>query len=175
MGEDIVATELLFPRNHKITPYSIGALLSAGHFKVPVLKKPKLLIIPTGSELVEQHKVSLKNLKPGEVIETNSHVLGKLAEAIGAAYIRHGRIMDDEEHIRSAVKQALADDMDMVLIIGGSSAGSEDYAKPVIGSLGEILVHGVTIMPGKPVIIGDVGGKPVFGIPGYPVFGHYRL
>ncbi len=169
MGEDIVATELLFPRNHKITPYSLGALLSAGHFAVKVMRKPRILIIPTGSELVEQDKVVLADLKPGQVIETNSHVLGKLAEACGAGYIRNDRIMDDEQKIRSAAEDALAGDVDMVLVIGGSSAGSEDYAKPVIDALGEILVHGVTIMPGKPVIIGAAGEKPVFGIPGYPV------
>ena len=169
MGEDIVATELLFPRNHKITPYCIGALLSAGHFTVPVLKKPHLFIIPTGNELVEQHRVVLNELKPGQVIETNSHVVGKLAEACGASYTRHDRIMDDEHQIKDAVVKALSENADMVLIMGGSSAGSEDYAKPVIEAVGEILIHGVTIMPGKPVIIGKTGDKPIFGIPGYPV------
>ncbi len=170
VGEDIVATELIFPRNHKISPYSVGALLSAGVFTVPVLKKPRLLIIPTGSELVEwQHLRQLSDLKPGQVIETNSHALGRLAEDCGGCFVRHEKIMDDEGKIRHAVKNALEADFDMVLILGGSSAGSHDYARPVIGSLGEILVHGVTIMPGKPVIIGDANSKPVFGIPGYPV------
>ena len=170
MGEDIVATELIFPRNHKITPYSVGALLSAGVFTVAALKKPRLMIIPTGSELVEWQTIGkLKDLRPGQVIETNSHTLGGLVHACGGCFVRNDHIMDDEEKIRFAVKNALETDFDMVLILGGSSAGSHDYALPVISSLGEILVHGVTIMPGKPIIIGESRRKPVLGIPGYPV------
>lgn len=169
MGEDIVATELLFPRHHKITPYSIGALLAAGVFKVTVIVQPRVLIIPTGSELVEWDKASPQDLKPGQVIETNSHVMGKLVESCGGTFVRHSRVMDDIKKIKSAVNSALSDKFDIILILGGSSAGSEDYAKGVIGDLGEVLVHGVTIMPGKPVIMGTIKEKPIFGIPGYPV------
>ncbi len=169
MGEDIVATELLFPRNYEITPYSLGALLSAGIFSVSVVKSPELLIIPTGSELVEWRNTSIDDLKPGQVIETNSFVLGKLIESCGGCYVRHEKVMDNLEKIKLAVNSALSDAFDMILILGGSSAGSEDYAERVIADLGETLVHGVTIMPGKPVIIGDVNETPVFGIPGYPV------
>jgi len=169
MGEDIVATELLFPRNYEITPYSLGALLSAGIFSVSVVKSPELLIIPTGSELVEWRNTSIDDLKPGQVIETNSFVLGKLIESCGGCYVRHEKVMDNLEKIKLAVNSALSDAFDMILILGGSSAGSEDYAERVISDLGETLVHGVTIMPGKPVIIGDVNETPIFGIPGYPV------
>jgi len=169
VGEDIVATELLFARNHVITPYCLGALLSGGIFSVSVRRKPKLLIIPTGSELVDWQSASLDDLEPGRIFETNSFVLGKLAESCGGTFVRHPMLMDDPQRIRQAVIDAVNGDFDMVLINGGSSAGSEDFAKPVITELGEVLVHGVTIMPGKPVIIGDVSGKPVFGIPGYPV------
>ncbi len=169
MGEDIVATEMLFPQNHVITPYCIGALLSAGILKVSVRKRPSVLIIPTGSELVDWRSLDFKNLAPGQVLETNSYVLGKLTESCGGAYKKHDRLHDDLETIKDAARQGVEDDFDIVLIIGGSSAGSEDYARPVISDLGQVLVHGVTIMPGKPVIIGDIRGKPVFGIPGYPV------
>ena len=169
VGEDIVATELLFARNHRITPYCLGALLSGGVFTVNVRKKPKILIIPTGSELVDWQSEGSSDLKPGQIFETNSFVLGKLAESCGAVYVRHDMLMDDPDKIRLAVEAAVAADFDMVLIGGGSSAGSADFSKPVITALGEILVHGVTIMPGKPVIIGDIAGKPVYGIPGYPV------
>ena len=169
MGEDIVATELLFPRHHKITPYSIGALLSAGLFSVSVIKKPSILIIPTGSELVEPTPDVLKTFQPGQVIETNSYVLANLVKTCGGSFTKHPRVMDDEDKITSVVEKAAAAEFDMILILGGSSAGSEDYAKRVISHLGEVLVHGVTIMPGKPVIIGTVKDKPVFGIPGYPV------
>jgi len=169
MGEDIVATELLFPRNHVITPYCIGALLSGGIFSVSVRKKPRVLIIPTGSELVDWNETEIDQLKPGQVLETNSFVLGKLVESSGGVYERHDKIKDDAGKIKKALIKAVKREYDIVLIIGGSSAGSEDFAKSVILEAGEVLVHGVTIMPGKPVVIGAVNNKPVFGIPGYPV------
>lgn len=169
MGEDIVATELLFPQNHVITPYCVGALLSGGIFSVPVRKKPKVLIIPTGTELVSLQNASIKNLLPGQVIETNAFVLGKLIELCGGIYQRHELVRDDPEKIKKAVYDAAKSDFSIILIIGGSSAGSKDFAKGVISDLGEVLVHGVTIMPGKPVIIGVINEKPVFGIPGYQV------
>ncbi len=169
MGEDIVATELLFPRNHLVTPYCVGALLSGGAFSVPVKRKPRVLIIPTGSELVDWRTASPEDLAPGKVLETNAYVLGKLVEEWGGAYERHEKLGDDLDRIRGAVSEAIAGGFDMVLILGGSSAGSEDYASDAITQLGEVLVHGVTIMPGKPVIIGSVEDRPVFGVPGYPV------
>lgn len=169
MGEDIVATELLFPQNHAVTPYCVGALLSGGVFSLSVRKKPKILIMPTGTELVDWRNFDMEDLKPGQVLETNSFVLGKLAESCGGRYVRNEMLADDLETIKQSVCSAAASDFDIILIIGGSSAGSEDYAKPVIASLGEVLVHGVTIMPGKPVIMGAINEKPVMGIPGYPV------
>jgi putative molybdopterin biosynthesis protein len=169
VGEDIVATELLFPQNHVITPYCVGALLSGGIFSVSVRQKPKILVIPTGSELVDWRKSSFEDLQPGQVLETNSFVLGKLIESYGGAHARHQIIRDDLPQIKQAVEEAVNGDFNMVLMVGGSSAGSEDYTKDVISDLGRVLVHGVTIMPGKPVIIGAVKDKPVFGIPGYPV------
>lgn len=168
MGEDIVATELLFPRNHLITPYCIGAIISAGVFSVVVRRKPKVLIIPTGSELVDWRQTDIASLQPGQVLETNSYVLGKLTEACGGSWTKHDTVMDDVNNIKQIVTDAIPE-YDMILTIGGSSAGSEDYAKAVISDLGEILIHGVTIMPGKPVIIGKIHQKPVIGIPGYPV------
>ncbi|MBU1162973.1 MAG: molybdopterin biosynthesis protein, partial [Proteobacteria bacterium] len=97
MGEDIVATELLFPQNHVITPYCLGALLSGGIFSVPVKKKPKALIIPTGSEIVDWRKAVIEDIKPGQALETNSFVLGKLIESCGGSFIRHEIIKDDME------------------------------------------------------------------------------
>ena len=170
MGEDIVATELLFPRGHKVDAYSMGALLSGGIFQVQVHKRPKVLIIPTGSELKQWEDIKTETLEPGDVIESNSTVLGHLCKRFGADFERHTMLRDDLEKIKDAVKQAASDaQYDMVMIIGGSSAGSMDFAKPVISELGEVFVHGVTMMPGKPVLFGKVLGTPVFGIPGYPV------
>ncbi|MCP3874989.1 MAG: molybdopterin biosynthesis protein [Desulfobacteraceae bacterium] len=169
MGEDIVATKLLFPRGHRINSYSLGALLSGGIFQVDVYKLPKVLIIPTGSELKQWHEINIDQLKPGDVVESNSSVLGGLCEDFGARFERHPMLKDNLENIKKAVKTAAKQDYDMICIIGGSSAGSEDFAKPVISSLGEVYVHGVTMMPGKPLMFGRVSDTPIFGIPGYPV------
>jgi len=169
VGEDIVATELLFPHNHVITPYCVGALLSGGIFAVPVSKKPKILVIPTGSELVDWRETSLEDLKPGQVLETNSFVLGKLIESCGGTFTRHDMLTDDPKKLKQAILDAVNGDFNMVLTVGGSSAGSEDYTRNVIDDLGHVMIHGVTIMPGKPVIIGAIKDKPIFGIPGYPV------
>ncbi len=103
------------------------------------------------------------------MLETNAYVLEKMVATCGGEAVRHDRVMDDLDLIRQTVADAVAGDLDMVMTIGGSSAGSEDYALPVLQELGELLVHGVTIMPGKPVILGDIQNKPFFGIPGYPV------
>jgi len=169
MGEDIVATELLFPRNHEITAYCVGALLSAGVFEVAVHRKPKVLIVPTGSELVDWRSDAPTALKPGQVLESNSYVLGSLVDRYGGRFEKHSKMSDDLDAIAAATAEGLQQGFDAVLIIGGSSAGSEDYGRQVIERLGEILVHGVTMMPGKPMILGRVDAKPVFGMPGYPV------
>jgi len=168
MGEDIVATKILFPRGHQINSYSLGALLAGGIFQVSVYKQPRVMIIPTGSELKQWQDVRPDEMKPGDVVESNSTVLGGLCQDHGAYFEIHPMLKDDLGTIQAAVEKA-AGLYDMVCIIGGSSAGSKDFARPVIASLGEVYVHGVTMMPGKPVLFGKVGQVPVFGIPGYPV------
>ena len=170
MGEDIVATELLFPRNTRIDAYALGALLSGGVFRVTVMKQPRVLIIPTGSELKQWRQVEKNGLEPGDVVQSNAEVLFELCREYGATAQIHPMIRDDLDSITQGVREAAENrNFEMILIIGGSSAGSMDYARPVIESLGTIHVHGVTMMPGKPLIIGSVNDLPVFGIPGYPV------
>lgn len=169
MGEDIVATEMLFARYHKITPYCIGALLSAGHFEVKVLKKPWVVILPTGSEIVDWQKSASIDLQPGQVLDSNAYVLAGLVQRVGGRSKRCDVMADDIQKISDQLQKTLNDGADIVLIVGGSSAGSEDYARTIIEQHGEVLVHGVTMMPGKPTIVGRVDGTPVFGMPGYPV------
>ncbi len=169
MGEDIVATEMLFARQHQVTPYCVGALLAAGVFEVAVHRRPRVAILPTGPELVDWRTTTPEALRPGQVIESNTYVLGAMVEAAGGIYARKELLGDDVATIQEAVRAALDKDFDAVMIVGGSSAGSEDFGRAVISNLGQVLVHGVTMMPGKPVIVGDVAGKPVFGMPGYPV------
>lgn len=169
MGEDIVATKLLFPTGQKMNSHALGALLSGGIFKVAVYKKPRVLIIPTGSELLQWQNVVPGQMRPGDVVESNSAVLGGLCLDHGAEFDVHPMLKDNLSGITRAVDGAVDGSYDMVCIIGGSSAGSEDFARPTVASLGEVLVHGVTMMPGKPLLFGKVKEKPVFGIPGYPV------
>lgn len=164
VGEDIVATELLFPQSHRITPYCLGALLGGGVFEVPVKERPGVVIIPTGSEVIRG-----RDPAPGEVIESNSAVLGGLVQACGGRPVHHPILPDSYGEILKGLSNAVAGKDHIILLIAGSSAGSEDYSAKVIGELGEILVHGVTMMPGKPTILGIIQDKPVIGIPGYPV------
>jgi molybdopterin molybdotransferase/putative molybdopterin biosynthesis protein len=170
VGEDIVATQLLLPQNHRIRPYDVGALVSAGVFSVKVLQKPRVVIIPTGSELV--HHRDLKEtdaLGKGQIIEYNSLILAGLIRECDGIPIVYDIVPDVEDKIRNALTHAIESDAHVVMINAGSSAGSKDYTVHMIGEMGEILVHGVAMMPGKPTILGIAGGKPVVGNPGYAV------
>ncbi|NVM56844.1 MAG: molybdopterin biosynthesis protein [Desulfobacterales bacterium] len=169
VGEDIVATELILPQNHVITPYEIGALLNGGIFNVTVKQKPGVLIIPTGSELIAPQDIGTNTLLPGRVVESNSAILGALIEACGGEYLGHPIVPDIFEEILKGVRRATEGVAHIVIISAGSSAGSEDYTAGVIRQLGEVLVHGVTMMPGKPTVLGIINNKPVIGNPGYTV------
>ncbi len=168
VGEDIVATELLFPTGHQIRPADVAALITGGCATVTVRKRPRVVIIPTGSELIRLEE-DQNAVPPGKIIESNSAVLAGLAEQAGAEVELTPIISDDFNSIQNHLQAVVATDADLVIINAGSSAGSADYTVRIIEQLGEVLVHGVTIMPGKPTIIGVINNKPVFGIPGYPV------
>ncbi len=164
VGEDVVATELLLTRWHRLRPYDLGALLAAGHREINVLARPRVAIIPTGDELLGPDD----EFQPGRIVEFNSTVLsGLIHEAGGSARVL-ASVADDPEKLKSALHSALADH-DMVAIIAGSSAGEHDFTAEVIEGTGELLVHGIDVMPGKPAILGIVSNKPVVGVPGYPV------
>jgi len=164
IGEDIVATELILPENQKVRPVDIGAMLAGGHIDVKVRRKPKVIIIPTGDEIVEPGS----ELKRGDIIEYNSRVLGGLVSEWGGEYGRYRIVPDSLEELKKAVLDAHAMG-DIIVVNAGSSAGSEDFTAEAIRGLGEVLLHGINIKPGKPVILGIINGKPVLGIPGYPV------
>lgn len=170
VGEDIVATELLLPQNHCITPYDLGALLGAGIVSVAVRPKPKVAILPTGSELISADKLTQGTLPaPGQIIEYNSVVLAGLIRQWGGDPVFHPVVPDELSLLRDSIEEALAGGADMVVVIAGSSAGSEDLTAAVVEEIGEVLVHGISMMPGKPTILGVVRGRPVIGNPGYPV------
>lgn len=167
MGEDMVATQLVLPAGHTMRPVDVGAVAACGHASIRVSRKPKVAIIPTGSELVPVgHAV-----KPGEIIEFNSIVLAAQIYSWGGEATRYPIVSDDFDEIRKQVSE-IAQDYDLILLNAGSSAGSEDFSARVVESLGELYVHGVAVRPGHPVIIGVIGEKtqrPIIGVPGYPV------
>ncbi len=164
VGEDLVAGEMILPENHLIRPYDMGSLLAGGVWTLCVRAKPQITVIPTGSELVEPGSF----IKEGNIVEFNSTVLEGLITEDGADFVGSPILSDIYETLRSGLLRGLASS-DMVLIIAGSSAGSHDFTATLLNDAGEVLVHGITIMPGKPTILGLVQGKPVIGIPGYPV------
>ncbi|GIW43053.1 MAG: LysR family transcriptional regulator [Candidatus Binatia bacterium] len=164
VGEDIVLSEPLLPRGHKIRPYDIGALLAAGHLQVPVARKPRVAIIPTGSELVEPGDP----LPPGAIIEFNSRMTAAFLSEWGAEPTRYPPVPDDPKAIEQNLERAV-EGHDIVVLIAGSSAGERDHTVETLRHAGEVLVHGIDIMPGKPAICARVKGKPVLGLPGYPV------
>lgn len=164
VGEDIVAGEMLLAGNHKIRPIDIGVLLSGGIVEIEAIKKPKAGIIPTGTEIIEADQVP----REGDIIESNSRMFAAMTESSGGIPRRYPPIPDDYEKIKHAVQKAVKEN-DIVIVNAGSSAGTEDYTVHILKELGEVLVHGVAIKPGKPVILSIVEGKPVIGLPGYPV------
>lgn len=167
VGEDIVAGELILPVNHMLRPADLGALLAAMVTSVKVYRRPRVWIQPTGDELVSPYEA--ESIKPGQIIEFNGTILASLVKNCHGEPILKGIVPDRPEAIRKSIMEACRSDVDVVLVNAGSSAGSEDYTVHIINELGTVFVHGVTMMPGKPVIIGEVMGKPVFGVPGYPV------
>ena len=164
MGEDMVATELILPEGHSLTPVDLGAIAGCGLGAVEVRQRPRVAVIPTGSELVPPGRA----VKPGEIIEFNSLMLCGMVREWGGEANRTGIVPDDFPAIRAAVEEAVATH-DVVVINAGSSAGSEDFTAAIVRELGELLVHGIAIRPGHPVVLGIVRGRPVIGIPGYPV------
>jgi len=168
IGEDVIATEMVFPENHKITSYDLGALLACGYQEIKVKKKPKVLIIPTGSELLETEQTDLNQNVPAGIIESNSYVLSGLIIEDGGDPVRHPIVKDDPLKIKDALLSNY-EGIDLILIIAGSSAGSEDYTRSIIEESGEVFVHGISMMPGKPTLMGRFKDRPIIGIPGYPV------
>ncbi len=164
LGEDIVATELVLPAAHTLRPVDIAAAAAAGHASLDVRQPPRVVVLPTGSELVPPGAAA----GPGQIVDSNSLMLAATAREWGADAERSSPIPDDFARLRAAVDAAL-DRADIVVINAGSSAGSEDFTARVVAELGEVFVHGVAIRPGHPVVLGLARGRAVVGIPGYPV------
>ena len=174
VGEDIVAGEMVLPSCHEIRAVDISVLLAAGVRRISVIRRPVVGIIPTGDEMVSHAEITeggeggCPGPEDGKIVETNSWMFEGLTRENGGEPRRYGIIPDRPELLEEAVLKAVQE-CDIVIVNAGSSAGRDDYAVHVIRKLGEVLTHGVSIKPGKPVILGKVKGKPVIGLPGYPV------
>ena len=162
-GEDIRAGELVLPKGHQVRPFDTGALATYGITRVKV-RSVRVGIIPTGSDLVPLGVVPA----PGQTVETNTLMAEAYLTRMGATCRRYGIVPDDPDLIQRALEEAVAEN-DLVILSAGSSAGSRDYSADVVGALGEIIFHGIAVRPGKPVLLARVDGKPVLGMPGYPV------
>lgn len=183
LGEDIVATQLVLPTGHTLRPVDLGAIAASGHQAIRVARKPKVAILPTGTELVP---IGSK-LKAGDILEYNSLVLAAQIKSMGGEPTRYPITEDDFDLICETVQKA-AQTHDLVLLNAGSSAGAEDFSSKVVEKLGALLVHGVAVRPGHPVILGMINKEsgirnqglgnlvpspssltPIIGVPGYPV------
>ncbi len=163
--EDIKKGETVLHAGHRLRPQDIGALAGIGITTVSVFKMPLVSIISTGDEIVPPDEP----LGPGKVRDINSYNLYGLIKESGGIPKKMGIIRDEPEKLKAVLTEALSTS-DMVLITGGSSVGERDYTARLINELGSpgIIFHGVAIKPGKPLIAGIAGGRPVFGLPGHP-------
>lgn len=179
IGEDIVEGEMLIPSGHLLRPVDIAAAIAGGNAELEVFRRPRVAIIPTGDEIVSGLAGAAAGgdalpagkegaAASGSIIDSNSYMFsGMVSEAGGLAQI-YAPVEDDYEKLKAAVLAA-AGESDVVIVNAGSSAGREDYTVHVLREIGSVIVHGVAIKPGKPVILAIAGGKPVIGLPGYPV------
>lgn len=165
VGDDLHEGELVATKGKKVTAYDIGLFAAIGIGKVQVFNKPRFAILSTGDEIIDMNEVQ----KLGQIREINGYALSALIKQLGGEVIKKVIVKDDfnklKEELAHTIEQA-----DIVLISGGSSVGTRDYTKQVIESFddGKILVHGISIKPGKPTIIGQINNKLIFGLPGHP-------
>jgi molybdopterin molybdotransferase len=166
IGDDIKRGALVFERGRRLRAHDIGALTGVGLPEVAVYKKPIVTLISTGDEIVEPEEEP----KPGQVRNINQHSLAGLVEECGAELRDLGVIRDDRAALARALEQALASS-DLALLSGGSSVGAKDMVSEVILSFSQskMIFHGISVSPGKPTIFAEAAGKPIMGLPGYPV------
>ncbi len=162
-NEDFSKSEVVLARGKRIFAQDTGVLAAAGCDTVPVYRQPVIGVISTGNELVPVPKTPAA----GEVRDSNSFMVGAFVQENGCIPRYYGIIHDDRDALLAALVKAVAE-CDAVLVSGGSSKDDRDMAAALIAELGEVLIHGIAIAPGKPTIIGRIRNKPVIGLPGHP-------
>ncbi len=166
IGDDIRQGELVFKKGRRLRAHDLGALTGVGISSVAVYKQPRIALISTGDEIVDADTVPL----PGQVRNINQHSLAGLIEECGGELKDWGVVRDDRSALGRAIGEAL-EWADLVMLSGGSSMGAKDIALETILSFpqSEFVFHGISIAPGKPTIFAKACGKPILGLPGYPV------
>jgi molybdopterin biosynthesis enzyme/molybdate-binding protein len=189
-GEDLVKGEIILPARHRLRAYDQAALLAAGVLSVAVVRSPRVRIIPTGTEIVTPENAP-DPLPKGAILEVDGQMLASLSHQCGAVAQISAPVPNILSDLKAALQQAVAEDYDLILVVAGCSAGSEDFTAPLLDEMGTLLVHGVAMMPGKPVLLAAVPALapkalddrakvpnaktrpgnpiPVVGIPGYAV------
>lgn len=163
-GDDLKPGQIIYRQGKRLAAADIGTLAALGLAQVAVRHAPVVGLISTGDELVEAGKP----IRMGQIRDVNEPMLQACLAQCGAQAHPFGIIKDDAPAIRAAMLQALPG-CDALIVTGGTSVGIQDALPGIITELGELLVHGVAAKPGKPTIVGEIGGKPVFGLPGNPV------
>jgi molybdopterin molybdotransferase len=166
IGEDVAAGQEVIPAGNRLRPAEIGGLAALGITQLSVSRQPRVGILSSGDEVVAPEK----SPRPGQVRDVNTYTLSALITEAGGLPVDYGIIPDDADRLYVAAAQALAE-CDLVAITAGSSASTRDLTADAINRLGPpgVLVHGVSVRPGKPTILAVCAGKPVVGLPGNPV------
>ncbi|WP_372813919.1 gephyrin-like molybdotransferase Glp [Paenibacillus sp.] len=166
-GDDVRVGDRVLARGSRLRPQDVGVLAAIGVTEIAVYPIPVVGILSTGDEIVPPDKAELS---PGEIRDINSIMIGARLAQLGAKAVYGGIVRDEYEELITRAK-ALFEQVDLLLLSGGSSVGTRDFTVQVLEALGEpgVLVHGVATKPGKPTIIGKSQGKPVVGLPGHPV------
>jgi molybdopterin molybdotransferase len=166
VGEDVARGEPLLARGHQLRPQDIGGLLALGVTEVMVAKRLRVAIVSSGDEVVPPHV----RPGPGQIRDVNSYTLAALVRRAGHEPVLLGIVPDVYAELEAAARRALAEG-DVVILSAGSSVSTRDMTAQAIAALGRpgVLVHGVSLKPGKPTILAVADGKPVFGLPGNPV------
>ena len=163
-GSDIEKGKLLMEKGSLLTPGKIGVLLSQGFETVEVFKKPSLGVISTGNEIVTQDM----ELTYGKIFDVNGNMIKNDAISCGANGEFLGIVKDDYNQLKAKIQESL-NKVDILICSGGTSAGLGDVVKHVLDELGQVYIHGISVQPGKPTIVGVVDGKIIIGLPGNPV------
>ena len=163
-GSDVQAGQVILEKNKLLNPPKIGVIAAQGIDTVEVYKKPVVGVISTGNELLTNQE----EIKPGKIYDVNSEMIKAGVESCGAEGKTLGIVKDVYDDLKAKITESLKE-CDILLCSGGTSAGVGDNIRQILDEIGTVYIHGITVQPGKPTILGVVDGKIVIGLPGNPV------